>query len=158
MVNREKVDELLKNIRGKVLNEMVIVEVDLTGILDDFFFREKNNEKSVIFYWEILNPMRLSDKIDLFKKIRSFKKWKNYREILNSLISVNKFRNRLAHGLASYNKCREIKLVIYDPITLKEVIIDKKMLENFDKAIYYIHRYMCKNCDVEEPSLKDILK
>lgn len=159
MKNEYKIDNLLRKIRGEILSETILVELDLTHILKSYFFK-KSSEKSRVFYWEILNTKNLGfdDKIRIFKKIPSFKKRKYYKEIIKSLTFVQNLRNQVAHWDIRLNKSNQKKIIIYDPIKLKERVIDSKTLQEFGKAIYNIHRRMCRNHELEEINLKNILK
>lgn len=159
MDSKDKIDNILRKIRGEIISEAVLVELDLTTKLSYYFFN-KNSEKSHIFYWEILNTKNLGfdDKIRIFKRIPSFKKWKKYPEIVQSLTFVQNLRNQLAHWDIRFNKSNQKKIIIYDPITLKERVIDAGVLEEFDDAIVKIHKYMCKNIQVGCPELKSILE
>lgn len=158
MVNINKVDEIVRKIRGEVLSEAILVELDLVETISDYFFKE-NSEKSRILYWEILNTRNLGfdDKIRIFNKIPTFKKRKNYHEMKVALTFIKTIRNQLAHWDIKPHKCNKKKIVIYDPIHLTERIIDSKTLEEFDNAIYTIHKNMCKNHYAEKSNLKRIL-
>lgn len=159
MIYKPTLDRKLRKIRGEIMSESILIELDLTDALNSYFF-PKNSEKSRVFYWEILNTRNLSfdDKIRIFKKIPSFKKWKKYKEIIKSLTLIQNLRNQLAHWDVNYSKSRSNKIIIYDPIKIKERIIDINLLKEFDQAVYKIHYDMCKNHEIEHPETVKILE
>ena len=159
MVYKPTIDKILRKIRGEIISESILVELDLNNILHSYFF-PKNSEKSRVFYWEILNTKNLSfeDRIRIFKKIPSFKKWKKYKEIIKSLTFIQNLRNQIAHWDLNYHKSRSNKIIIYDPIKVKERVIDSTLLREFDQAIYSVHFNMCKNHEIEHPETEKILE
>lgn len=135
--NMERKKELtakLNEIRGKILSNSVEIESRLTLRIQRFFY-PKQNEKATAFYWHILNTRKFSfeDKIQLFEKIPYFRRLKNYDSFRNSLRFVKRLRNQLAHWELIENKSKLGRLVLRSPISVDDVIIDKQLLEEFDK-------------------------
>jgi len=160
MAYKPTIDKILRKIRGGIISESILVELDLNSVLHSYFF-SKNSEKSRVFYWKILNTRNISfeDKIRIFKEAPSFKKWKKHNEIIESLKFIQKLRNQVAHWDVDHHNSRTGKIMIYNPIKIgKKITIDKTLLKKFDQAIYNIHFNMCKNHEIEYPETEKILE
>ena len=130
----KKLKEKLNKIRGEILSDTIEIEFFLTERIHKFF-HPKQDYRGTAFYWHILNTRKFSfeDKIRLFKKIPYFKRLKSYDSIKKSLRFAQRLRNQLAHWELLQNKSELDHLVLQGPITVKEVIIDDKLLEKFEK-------------------------
>ena len=124
----------LNRIRGKILSDTIEIEFLLTERIHRFF-HPRQDYRGTAFYWHILNTHKFSfdDKIQLFEKIPYFGKLKSYNSIKNSLRFVRRLRNQLAHWELLENKSKLDHIVLQDPIKLKEVIVNNKLLVEFDK-------------------------
>ena len=130
----KKLRERLNEIRGKILSDSIEIEDNLTFRIFSFFY-PKQNRKGTAFYWHILNThkFRFNDKIRLFEQIPYFKKLKTYDSIMISLKFVRRLRNQLAHWELLENKSKLDHIVLQDPVKVERVIINDKLLEEFDK-------------------------
>lgn len=135
MKKREReLREKLNKIRGKILSDVIEIEDVLTFRIHSFFY-PKQNHRGTAFYWHILNTRKfnLEDKIRLFEKIPYFKRLKSYDSIRISLRFARRLRNQLAHWELIENKSKLDHILLRNPITVKDVIIDDKLLEEFGK-------------------------
>jgi len=122
----------LNLLRGKIISDATVIESALGWRLRTYFF-PKTNRKASIFYWNIINTPHFSfdKKISLYEQIPYFKKLKRYSRVKNSLRFVQRLRNALAHWELDEKKSNENEIVIWSPVTLKELKINDKLMEKF---------------------------
>jgi len=114
------------------MSDYLSLEGALGWRLRTYFF-PKTNRQASIFYWYIINTSHFSfeKKISLCEQIPYFKKLKQYPKVKNSLRFVQLLRNAVAHWELDEKMSDENEIVIYNPVTLKRVKLDDKLMEEF---------------------------
>lgn len=144
MKNYDKIETLLKKVRGHILSETVLVEIDLTIEIENYFFK-RNNKKSRIFRNHILGSKKFTfnDKIDLFEVVLKVKKSKNKDQIMEDLRFIKKLRNFVAHGDMQRSKSTQKKIILCDIDNSKQLEINNKDIEKFNECICNFHKKIC---------------
>ena len=98
IIDKKIIRERLSLFRGEVIPSASRVEFILGHRLRMYFY-PKNNNKSTILFWNVINTPYLTfdNKISIYKSIPYFKKLKGYTKISESLRFVQKLRNQMAH-------------------------------------------------------------
>ena len=92
------IQEKLNLIRGEIISSASRVEFVLGYRLRRYFFPKRNN-KSTIFFWNVINTPYLTfdNKICIYESIPYFKKLKGYNKLKESLRFIQRLRNQMAH-------------------------------------------------------------
>ena len=131
-MDKNIIREKLSWFRGNIISDTTVIEGALGWRLRTYFF-PKTNRQASIFYWYIINTSHFSfdKKISLYEQIPYFKKLKQYPKVKNSLRFVQRLRNSVAHWELDEKMSDENEIVIYNPVTLKRVKLDDKLMEEF---------------------------
>jgi len=131
-MDKNIIREKLSWFRGNIISDTTVIEGALGWRLRTYFF-PKTNRQASIFYWYIINTSRFSfdKKISLYEQIPYFKKLKRYPKAKNSLRFIQRLRNAVAHWELDEKMSDENEIIIYNPVTLKRVKLDDKLMEEF---------------------------
>ncbi len=118
--------------RGNIISGATVIEGALGWRLRTYFF-PKTNRQASIFYWNIINTpyFGFDRKISLYEQIPYFKNSKKYTKIKYALRFIQKIRNAVAHWELDEKMSNDNKVVIYNPVTLKRLNLDDKLMEEF---------------------------
>lgn len=131
-MDKKIIREKLSRFRGNIISDATVIEGALGWRLRTYFF-PKTNRQASIFYWYIINTSHFSfnKKISLYEQIPYFKKLKQYPKVKNSLRFVHRLRNAVAHWELDGKMSDENAIVIYNPVTLKRIKLDNKLMKEF---------------------------
>ena len=131
-MDRKIIKEKLSWFRGNIISDATVIEGALGWRLRTYFF-PKTNRQASIFYWYIINTPHFSfdKKISLYEQIPYFKKLKRYSKVKHSLRFIQKIRNAVAHWELDEKMSNENEVVIYSPVTLKELKLDSGLMVKF---------------------------
>lgn len=131
-MDKKFIREKLSWFRGNIISDATVIEGALGWRLRTYFF-PKTNRQASIFYWYIINTSHFSfnKKISLYEQIPYFKKLKQYPKVKNSLRFVHRLRNAVAHWELDGKMSDENAIVIYNPVTLKRIKLDNKLMKEF---------------------------
>jgi hypothetical protein len=132
LIRKKLIREKLSWFRGNIISDTTEIEGALGWRLRTYFF-PKTNRQASIFYWNIINTSHFSfeKKISLYEQIPYFKKQKRYLKVKNSLRFIKQLRNALAHWELDEKVSNENEIVIYSPVTLKRLVLDNNLMNNF---------------------------
>ena len=130
--NKEIIREKLSWFRGNIISDVTVIEGALGWRLRTYFF-PKTNRQASLFYWYIINTpyFNFDKKISLYEQIPYFMGLKQYPKVKNSLRFIQKLRNAVAHWELDEKMSNENEIVIYNPVTLKRLKLDDKLMEEF---------------------------
>ena len=131
-MDKKIIREQLSWFRGNIISDATVIEGALGWRLRTYFF-PKTNRQASIFYWYIINTPYFSfdKKISLYEQIPYFMGLKQYQKVKNSLRFVQRLRNAVAHWELDEKMSNENEIVIYNPVTLKRLKLDDKLMEEF---------------------------
>jgi len=131
-MDKKIIREKLSWFRGTIISDATVIERALGWRLRTYFFPKTNQQASDFLYYIIETPYFSFDKkISLYEQIPYFKKIKQYPKVKNSLRFVQRLRNAVAHWELDEKMSDENEIVIYNPVTLKRVKLDDKLMEEF---------------------------
>jgi len=127
-------------IRGEVVSSATRVEFVLGYRLRKYFFPKRNN-KSTIFFWNVINTPYLTfdNKICIYESIPYFKKLKGYSKISESLRYIQKLRNQMAHWELDEKESQLANIIIYTLVgKYRKIIIDDRLVEEYRRHINFL--------------------
>jgi len=97
----KKLHKKARNLRGKFLNSVAVIERDIAIILTEYFCTTDEN-KQKLFFLKVAGKMSLEQKklvlIEIVKNdYPSY--WEQQKQFLNDLRNIQEFRNKLAHSV-----------------------------------------------------------
>jgi len=131
-MDKKIITKKLSWFRGNIISDATVIEGALGWRLRTYFF-PKTNRQASIFYWNIINTPHFSfdKKISLYEQIPYFKKSKGYMKVTGALRFIQKLRNAVAHWELDEKMSDENAIVIYNPVTLKRLKLDDKLMGEF---------------------------
>ena len=102
----ERLHEKARDLRGRFLNHVAVIERDIAVILTEYFCRE-NKDKRALFFTEMAEKTSLQKKKELLFNIVKAdypRFWEENAEHLNELQLIQEFRNKLAHSIVDVSE------------------------------------------------------
>lgn len=97
----KKLHEKARQLRGRFLNHVAVIERDVAVIITEYFCRE-DEEKRDLFFAKVAERLPLRTKRDiLFDIVKNDypSYWEEHKELLANLQKIQDFRNKLAHSV-----------------------------------------------------------
>lgn len=108
IIAAKKIHERARDLRGRFLNLVAVIERDVALILVDYFCTE-DQDKRKLFFTQVVNAhsLSLNAKKDILVKIvkndyPSY--WDKNSDILKTLDEILQFRNKLAHSVVDVSE------------------------------------------------------
>ena len=96
-----RLHEKARNLRGRFLNSVAVIEHDIAVILTEYFCTEDESKRE-LFFAKVVEKLSLQKKKEILIEIVKVdypRYWEENKEFLNSLQLIQEFRNKLAHSI-----------------------------------------------------------
>jgi len=97
----QKIHEVAREMRGRFLNYVAMIEHEIGHILTNYFCTS-NEDKKELFFDKIATSLSLQKKgailFDIIEKDHP-NYWNEYKEVFRKLEEIRTFRNQLAHSI-----------------------------------------------------------
>lgn len=97
----KKLHEKARNLRGRFLNHVAVIERDMDVILTEYFCTTDENKRE-LFFGKVAGRLSLQRKKEILidiVKIDYPRYWEENKETLNNLQDIQELRNKLAHSV-----------------------------------------------------------
>ena len=101
-----RVHERARQIRGRFLNHIAVIEHDIASLLTSYFCTE-DTSKQELFFTRVAGRMSLEEKRVLLTEIVKLdypRYWEEHAEFLRDLQQLQTFRNKLAHSIVDVSE------------------------------------------------------
>lgn len=139
-MSTELIKRKLDSIRGEVISSTTRVEFILGYRLRTYFY-PKNNSKSSILFWNVINTpcLTFDNKISIYRSIPYFKKLKGYNKISESLGFIQKLRNQIAHWELDEKESKLENIIIFTLVgKYRKIVINNHLIEEYKKHINFL--------------------
>lgn len=96
-----RLHEKARNLRGRFLNSVAVIEHDIAVILTEYFCTEDESKRE-LFFAKVVEKLSLQKKKEILIEIVKVdypRYWEENKEFLNSLQLIQELRNKLAHSI-----------------------------------------------------------
>lgn len=139
-MSSELIKKKLDLVRGEVISSASRIEFIL-GYRLRMYFYPKNNNKSTILFWNVINTpcLTFDNKISIYKSIPYFRRLKAYAKISESLSAVQRLRNQMAHWELDERKSKLESIIMFTLVgRYRKIIVNDSLLKEYEKHVKFI--------------------